>query len=462
MEKYKIGIGLTSHNRPEVFKETLKKIKQFKPKGAKIVVVDDGSTVKIKNADFRFNQAQGIAIAKNKCLELLDGCDYVFLFDDDIFPKVKDWHLPYIESGLNHMQYTFGNFSNGRKNGRLLVRKDHKFSYWAEPCGCMNFYTREAIEKVGGMDPDYGIWGYEHVGHSMRIHHAGLTPQPFIDVVNSNDLFYSYDFDQTTKRSVDPSIRSAHIQGNKAKYERERNAKSSHFIPYKPLNSIVLTSYLTAAKDPQRNENFTVDVSSVVPLFVSCAENKAKVAMISDCFEQANDGHLDSVRVEPDYKTNPYFRRWQLYYDYLVAHPEIEQIFMVDATDVEMKINPFMNMRSGVLYVGDEPSTINNTWLKKHHKNPVFNPMYYTYSQRQLFNAGVVGGFRADVMHFLKLMIDFYAETKGIEQMTDMSALNYLVYFKIGAGKIISGRKVNTVFKAFDAENKSNSWFSHK
>jgi hypothetical protein len=458
----RIGVALSTHNRPEVFKEAYRHWKKFLPKGGVLKVVDDGSLIKCKKADFRFDKPQGISVAKNKCLELLGDCDYYILSDDDVYPKHKDWHLPYIESGINHLQYTFGAFSNGRRNGRILLKRDDKFTFWAESCGCVLFFTKAAIERVGGFDPDYGTWGHEHLGVSMRIHHAGLTPAPFMDIINSNDLFYSYDWDQTTERSVDAKVRSAHIPGNKSKYERERNAKMSHFIPYKPLNSRVLTCYLNAAKDPQRNEHFELDVSKVVPLFVSCAENKANVTMLTDCFEPANDGHLNSVRVEPDPKMNPYFRRWFLYHEYLTDHPEIEQVFAVDACDVELNVNPFMNMRTGALYVGDEPSTINNTWLKKHHKYHVFNAMYYSYGKRQLFNAGIVGGFRKEFMNFCRLMMDFYNESQGKEQLTDMAALNYLIYFKIGAQNVISGRKVNTVFKAFDKENKLNSWFKHK
>lgn len=462
--KYKIGVGITSHNRRKVFNETLKKMKSFLPSGAKLVIVDDGSDDPLKGSSFRFDKAQGIAVAKNKCLELLDDCDYIFLFDDDIYPRVKGWHLPYIESGINHMQYSFNTFSNGRRNGRVLERKDDKFNYWVESCGCMLFYTKKCLEVVGGMDPGFGVWGYEHISHSVRIHYAGLTPHPFMDVKNSSELFYSMDWDQTTERSVDASVRSAYIPDNKRKYEYERNLKLSHFIPYKPLNSVVITCYFTSVPDPQRGVEWGADIGKLKALQESCKENNVPLVVINDCFSA---GNLATAGMIPYYwasrhGNNPYFNRWKAIYSYLSANPHIGQVFCVDATDVEMKVNPFMYMRTGALYVGDEPSKINNVWLKKHHKHPIFNQMYMVYAQRQLFNAGLLGGFRGAVMQFCELMMEFHEQTKGYHQLTDMAALNYILYIKYGVGNIISGRQVNTVFKAEDSENKQGSWFKHK
>lgn len=459
--KYKIGVGITSHNRRKVFNETLKKMKSFLPSGAKLVIVDDGSDDPVKGSSFRFEKAQGIAIAKNKCLELLDDCDYIFLFDDDIYPRVKGWYLPYIESGINHMQYSFNTFSNGRRNGRVLEKNDDKFNYWVESCGCMLFYTKKCLEVVGGMDPGFGVWGYEHISHSVRIHYAGLTPHPFMDLKNSSELFYSMDWDQTTDRSVAASVRSSYIPDNKRKYEYERNLKLSHFIPYKPLNSIVLTCYFTGVPDPQRGVHFQKNIEPVLPLLKSTYDKGcSNVVVLNDCIKDQDWSKTAKFVTHVPY-INPYFERWFAIHKYLTDHPEVDQVFCVDATDVEMNVNPFMFMRSGALYVGDEPSKINNLWLKKHHKHPIFNQMYMVYGQRQLFNAGLLGGFREEVMKFCVLMMDFYSLTKGYHQLTDMAALNYLLYIKYGVRNVISGRQVNTVFKAYDTENKT-SWFKHK
>src|SRR5690349_8979887 len=103
----KVGIGITAHNRPQVFGHTLKMVRRFAPAGSEIVVVDDASDTPEPAAIFRFDRNAGIARAKNKCLELLDaaGCDQLFLFDDDTYPIAKGWELPYIESPEPHLMY---------------------------------------------------------------------------------------------------------------------------------------------------------------------------------------------------------------------------------------------------------------------------------------------------------------------------------------------------------------------
>ena len=86
----KIGIGITTHNRYEVFTHTLKKIREFAPLGTKIAIVDDASKAPVPEATYRFNTNVGIAVAKNKCFELLEDCEHIFLFDDDTYPLVNN------------------------------------------------------------------------------------------------------------------------------------------------------------------------------------------------------------------------------------------------------------------------------------------------------------------------------------------------------------------------------------
>lgn len=459
----KISIAITTHNRYEVFSDTYKNIKMHLPIGAKLIVVDDGSDTPVKEADFRFEKPQGIAVAKNKCLELMGDADYYFLFDDDVWPKVKDWHLEYINTGLNHLCFSFDRFSNGASNGRRKTGKNGNIVYWHEPCGLMLFLTKKCIETIGGMDPAYGKWGYEHVGYSMRIHNAGLTPAPFMDISNSLDLFYSYDWDQTSKRSVPGPDRAKCIAPNERKYRSE--LKSRHFIPYKPLNSCVITTYFTGVKDPQRGVYFNDDPSILRPLFESCERYKVKLITINDCFAGKELWDVKTNKciylVRQSCFFNPYFQRWFSIHEYLTDNPEIEQVFCVDATDVEMQVNPFMEMHKGYLYVGDEAgNTINNVWLKNHHTHPIFNETYKQFFHAPLLNAGIIGGFRDDVLDFCYKMMQVYNATEGKCQMTDMAALQHICYSWIGYDKIKHGPKINTRFKANERNN--YSYFKHK
>lgn len=460
----RIAISITTHNRYDVFKKTLEQIIKFKPVNADIFIVDDGSDIPVNEADFRFDKPNGIAAAKNKCFELADGYDYHFAFDDDCYPIKENWHLEFIKTGLNHLCFTFDKLSNGRPNGRIKTGKNGNIILYKEPCGCMNFYTKACFDAVGGMDISFGRWSYEHVHHSMRIHNSGLTPYPFMDIDNSLDLFYSYDWDQTTSRSVDPKIRAQLARVNERKYRSE--IKSKAFIPYKPLKSVVITCYFTQVVDPQRGTHFEADISKLIPLSDSVKNNGCDLVVINDCF---NSSELKSVLGDHAkcwyYSTNhgnPYFNRWIAISKYLFDQPEIDQVFCVDATDVEMQVNPFMEMQKGYLYVGDEAgNTVNNVWLKKHHWHSKYMDVYNHYGNKPLLNAGIVGGFRNDVLKFFALMMGCYENTReGQNQLTDMAALQYVCYIALGYDKIKHGSIINTRFKA--NERNTISYFKHK
>jgi glycosyltransferase involved in cell wall biosynthesis len=109
----KIAICITTHNRKLVFEQSVFAWKKFKPQNADIFVVDDCS-IEAVESNFRFNENVGIATAKNKCLELAESYDHIFLTDDDVRPKVFGWEQKYINSGMNHLCLTYDKNSNKR------------------------------------------------------------------------------------------------------------------------------------------------------------------------------------------------------------------------------------------------------------------------------------------------------------------------------------------------------------
>lgn len=461
-----IAISIITHNRYDVFKKTYKEIKKFMPKGAKLFVVDDGSEIPVKEADFRFDKAQGIAAAKNKAFELADGYDYHFAFDDDVYPIKKDWHLEYINTGLNHLCFTFDRFSNGKHNGRRKIGQEGNIVRYFEPCGLMNFYTKKCFDTVGGMDVEFGAWSYEHVSHSMRIHNAGLTPYPFMDIENSLDLFYSFDWDQTTVRSVDVATRARLARINQQKYQRE--IKSSAYIPYKQATGIILTSYFTGVTDPQRGEKWEADIDKLKALSDSCKSNNTELHVLDDCFGMddiddcfGNENHIHfPERIES--KINPYFQRWFSYRDYLKANTKYNNIWLCDATDVEVLKNPFQIIQPGKIYCGWEKDFIGCQWMHNHHKSNFSQNFIKSNTKTPLLNAGVIGGRYDMVMEFLDRFCDMYDILPEKEACaTDMSLFNWVLYSHF-LGRIETGLKICTEFKAFDKVNRSGSIFRHK
>jgi len=462
MIKGKIGIAISVHNRHETAQITINNIKKYLPKDALLVIVDDASDVPFPNADFRFEKQAGIAKTKNMCLSLLDDCEHIFLFDDDCWGKVKGWEKPYIESKYPHLMYIFSEFSNGRPNGN---RKSHEIEdavIFENPCGCAIYLHHSCLDTVGGMDEGYGIWGMDHVDLSIRIHNAGLTPYKFMDVKGSDDLFFSYDKEQTIERSVPASVRAKHIPVN----QRKLNAlgKSAHFIPYKQQTGIILTSYFTGVADPQRGEKWEADVSSTIALIKSASINNSDVVILNDCFDN-DDLEYIYESFENAYffnsiaHINPYFARWFAYRDYLLKNPT-ENVWMTDCNDVEVLKNPFQIIKPGILYCGWEKDFIGCQWMQNHHKSNFMQNFIKSNMKTPLLNAGVIGGRYEIVMEFLDRLCDMYEILPEKEaDKTDMPLVNWTIYSHF-LNRFETGLKITTEFKSFKANQ--ISLFKHK
>lgn len=215
-----IGIGITCFNRNKTLSSTIAKIKQFTKSPFKLVVVDDGSKIPVVGSNFRFEKNQGAPIAKNKCLELLEGCEHIFLFDDDCYPIKEGWELAYINSGVKHLNYTF-KYPFETVNG---VR------HLQNPNGCMMYIHRDVIDKIGGFDTGFVKYGYWHGAYSNRVYNSGLIPHPFIDIENSKD--YIYCLDQNPKaHKTSTTNRGQYLRKNKIRYFDK--LYSNEYLEYK-------------------------------------------------------------------------------------------------------------------------------------------------------------------------------------------------------------------------------------
>lgn len=220
----KIGIGITTFNRNRLIQTTISKIKEFTKVPFKLVIVDDGSKVPLENATYRFKFNQGSPIAKNKCLELLDDCEHIFLFDDDTYPIKEGWHDAYINSDVKHLNYTF-KYPFELVNG---VR------HLQNPNGCMMYIHNSVLNIIGGYDTGFIKYGYWHGSFSNRVYNAGLIPHPFIDIIDSKDYLYCLDQNPQTHRTA-TSEKGRYLSANKKRYFEKIN--SLDFINYKQSNS---------------------------------------------------------------------------------------------------------------------------------------------------------------------------------------------------------------------------------
>jgi len=467
--KHHIGIGIITHNRREVFLDTLLHMKQVLPEGAKLVIVDDASTEPLAEATYRFDQNVGIATAKNKCFELLDDCDHIFLFDDDCYPKVKGWELPYIESPEPHLMYIFEDLISGQLKDTKKLYDDGDLLAYDHARGCMLYFDRKCLDVAGGMDTEYRKWGYEHADLSNRIFNLGLTKFRFMDVPGSSDLFLSGDEQTTVRTTVPYKERAEYLQEMKSKYRDSFDSMA--FIPYKPgakqkfplmkkSRNVVITSYFNSMPDNQRDGKYwEADYSQMKALIDSCKKQGVHLVILHNCFKEKDTEDVTHVFINQ--ALNPYFQRWLSVWEYLRENPDIDQVFAVDATDVEVLKNPFDQriIEHGKLYCGDEPQIVGCYWITQLvTKSQDMLDLLMEDREEVLMNCGVVGGKREMLMSLCRDMYASIMETYQ-EETIDMPIFNFLIYQKY-RDQVVHGRGVTSVFKAYEEE--SPAWFKHK
>lgn len=207
----KIGIGITTYHREECLQLFLEQLDINPPENP-----------------FQLHVVQNvpnIAKAKNECLRELKDCDYIFLFDDDCFPKQAGWDVPFITSGYGHLLY----MNNTYRPVQVL---DDVTRY--EDCsGCFMFITKPIFEKIGYFNPSYGPYGYEHLGYSHRV--KILTKDwAFLCLNKTSKYIHSLDLDGTLGYKVHHlKIPSEHrltsSKNNKTIYEEEIHSDKLYY-----------------------------------------------------------------------------------------------------------------------------------------------------------------------------------------------------------------------------------------
>lgn len=211
-----IGIGITTRNRGQLLDIVLRHFEFFTPDMScyKFYVYSDNSneeTVeKYKELSIKYPfiqleigiERQGIAKAKNKCIKNLVDCDHLFLFDDDCFPKKIGWAEYYINHNADHLMHLDPKVMN-------LIEVRDRFACYCDCMGVMLYFSKKAIDVLGGYDPRFGIYGYEHAEISRRASLSNLTPglaNEFCTPIDSCSYIYSLDIDRNHKGISPPLI----------------------------------------------------------------------------------------------------------------------------------------------------------------------------------------------------------------------------------------------------------------
>lgn len=414
----KIGIGITTKDRPEILAQCLDNLSKHLPADAKVIIVDDGSQ-KPATSEFeviRNPNPVGIPRAKNQCLKALKDCDHIFLFDDDCWPIVDGWYQPYIDSKEHHLAFIFDKWASGQPVGdcEKYHETEHEI-WWTHSRGCMVYLDALCLHTLGGYAKVYGMGYEEHMDYSDRSFAAGLTSWRYMDVKGSENLFRSLDREKavnTTTPNRKPLLdRNIPIRAN-------RKAEYNH--DYEPIDDVIYLAADIKGTDPQnrmKQQTYSCDA-----LKRSCP---------------------DVVILTETQTESPYNQRWKMMYSYLLAHPASE-VWLLDGYDVEMLRRP--SIEPGKLYTGCEEALTDSPWMQSNfqdRKELFENPT-------QLLNCGVVGGDYTTIMRFLRSMLDELSEP------LEMGAFNTVAR----RFDVVTGIQVVTRFKA--NERNQISWWKHK
>ncbi|VYT13911.1 glycosyltransferase family 2 protein [Citrobacter amalonaticus] len=467
----RIGIAITTHNRPDVLNRAIEQHTKHLPIGALVVVIDDGSKPAAVVPDgvqlLRHETSLGIVASKNASLTaLMDaGCEHLFIWDDDAWPIADNWHLPYIESLEPHLAYQFLDLAgtNKLKDMAVLYRDDKHIAYTGQR-GVMLYYHRSAIEKVGGFDRVYGRGMYEHSDLALRIHNAGLTTWAYGDVVGSENLIHSLDEHEAVERSVPRPDRQALVERNVKIHNERRDAGFTGYVEYRQQRDVVITTLLTSQPDPQRGKKMQADPNILQHWASSIAGAKA-VVLADELTAPPFDALLFKV---PSVNMNPYFARWLHIWQHLRDHPQYRFVWCTDGTDVEMLRAPWEEMEAGKVYVGSEPKTYADTWAKQNHPERIYQEFIEQHRNDVMLNAGLLGGTRADVMAFAHGIIRLYYRIESYRFWKKEQAgaavgdmLAFGIVAKSFGDQIVTGPRIHTVFKS-DGVGKEYAWWKHK
>lgn len=467
----RIGIAISTHQRPEVLARAISQHLKHLPPGALVVVVDDGSNPAAAVPDgiqlFRHEESRGIVATKNASLEALisAGCEHLFLWDDDAWPIADGWHLPYIASPEPHLAYQFLDLAGPRKLQDLAVlHADDEHVAYTGQRGVMLYYHRSAIEQVGGFDPVYGRGMYEHSDLALRIHNAGLTTWAYADVVGSASLIHSLDEHEAVERSVPKPDRLALVERNVKVHNDRRDAGFTGYVEYRQRHDVVITTLLTTQLDPQRGSKMPAS-SDMLARWAGSLQQCRRIALVDELQDAPLDVELCRV---PDVKMNVYFRRWLHIWQHLRDHPEYRFVWCTDGTDVEMLRAPWAEMEPGKVYVGSEPKTYADVWASDKHPERIYQGFLAMHRNDVMLNAGLLGGQREDVMAFTHAIVRlfyriesyrFWKMEKASAAVGDMIAFGIVA--KTFGDRVITGPRVHTVFRT-DGIGREYAWWKHK
>lgn len=159
----KVGLGLTTMNRPALYRECAESIDRHLGGlvDELIVIRDGGEPYQLDGAlpgrRVHNGTNKGWADSKNTCLDwlLMNGCDHIFMIEDDTLVTSPKAITGYVDAALASGLHYLTAHPWGEATTRE-VEKDGAITYWAYCGSWWTYMSRHGLQLAGGYNATLG------------------------------------------------------------------------------------------------------------------------------------------------------------------------------------------------------------------------------------------------------------------------------------------------------------------
>lgn len=424
-----VGVVITCHNYGHFLHRCIQSVLEQTIKVDKIILINDSSTDQTKQVcavyelpDIKYYEVNYKDVAKARCFGASKcDTDYVIFLDAD--DRLSNSYIEDMKSV--NADVVFGPIKQFQ-DGNL---------FW-EP-------LQGDIEKDN----------FCHIGCMVK--REFLTP----DVFGSAHDYPAEDWEMWKRIARKGAV----FKKSNAVYYYRIHGQGRSSVRIKNPSNIIVGYYFAGKPDPQRNIHLDTDNPEVIRTWAESAiKCGLKPIVISDhdldrCKETLGIEYRNYGPV-PDWTHILVYR----FYTILLLLDEInvKNIFITDATDVEVKNNPYhiMDINSD-LWIGSEgiiSDDDSSRWLKTRLKNMGDEK---DYTGKILYNAGIIGGHIGAVIDLYISMWEFVRDKGNYEPNAScMATLNHILHKS--QYRIKTGAPLHSRFKKY--ENRDDVCFIHK
>ena len=248
--------------------------------------------------------------------------------------------------------------------------------------------------------------------------------------------------------------------------------KSYKISLFKPkLESVVMTTYFCGLNDSQKNIISPCnDIRYIGNWYFSMKDLQLNGIIFynnlsKEFVKKYTTNYIKFVKVDSSkFKNSLNDERFIIYYNYLLKHKNIKNVFMTDGNDITVVKNPFLYLKkfSNKILVGSEEDNISNKldWFIKPCLDINIRNYLIQIKDKTILNAGIIGGKRKNILSFLKKISDYFLNNPNKDCNINMHLVNYILY-KDFNDKIKFKGKLNSRFKFYENFRK-DIYFIHK